>query len=831
MTGSQNTADGHHTDTLKTVLALHAIALDGMAEGLCLLDDELRVVLFNRRLVDILGLPRDSMQVGAPLKAVLGQVSVHVSDQGSAADVQRAEMWRDLAGMFTRRESFDLDRRTAGGALARLRFQPVHGGGWVATCVRAQEQPAEREHDVALGRWRQIFVNSSRGVCMFDADKRLVLHNERYLLLFGFDNDRIKPGLQYRDILALAGELGIQPEIAPDQRNEMQDAAFRSEPTTHHLGLVDGRTIEVTVRPSGRDGWIAECEDVTANVRYEQALHERNQLLDATLEHMAHGLCAFDQTLQLIVVNRRYLEIYGLTEADARPGTSLFDLMKQSVDRGVHRPGITAEQMYEDFKARLIDNREPVLHRILADGRIIAVRHQPMANGGWVGTYEDITERHQAEEHIAHMARHDALTELPNRLLFHEKMADGLVRVESSGMSMAVMCLDLDNFKGINDSLGHPIGDKLLQKIAQRLCGKLGSVDTIARLGGDEFAILHPMKTLHDAEELARTLVGAAAEPIVIDGQEIATGISIGIAVAPANGKTSDLLMKCADLALYQAKYQGRNTYRFFEPAMDARLQMRRALETDLRRALAAGEFQLAYQPQINLSTNELIAFEALLRWHHPERGLVSPAEFIPVAEEIGLIIPIGQWVLRQACTEAAKWPRGMKIAVNLSPVQFRGRGLLATVTQTLAAAGLSADRLELEITEAVLLEQNETNIGTLHQLRALGTRIAMDDFGTGYSSLSYLRSFPFDKIKIDRSFVFDSIAGQQGEAIIRTIAELGSTLGIVTTAEGIETAEQLALVRRAGCTEGQGYLIGRPCTGTQALDFITRAARSAAAA
>ncbi len=825
MTGSQDSADGH-TDTLKTVLALHAIAIDGMAEGLCVLDRELRVVLFNRKLLEILRLPPECVKIGASLKAVLG----HTNDDASAASGHRAEMWRDLADSFRRREAFDVDRRIGSGALARLHFQPVTGGGWVATCTPARAQQAA-DRELQLERWRQIFVNSSRGVCMYDADQRLVLHNERYLRLFGFGDDHVKPGMSYRDILALAGELGIQSDVTPAKLDAAQSAVFGGEPTTHHVGLSDGRTIEVTVRPAGRDGWIAECEDVTATVRYERALHERNQLLDATLEHMAHGLCAFDETLRLIVVNRRYLEIYGLTDAEARPGTSLFELMKQSVARGVHRSGITAEQMYEDFKQRLIDNKEPVLHRILADGRIIAVRHQPMASGGWVGTYEDITERHQAEEHIAHMARHDALTELPNRLLFHEKMADGLVRVESSGASMAVMCLDLDNFKGINDSLGHPIGDKLLQKIAQRLCGRLGSVDTIARLGGDEFAILHPMKSLQETEDLARTLVGAVSEPVIIDGQEIATGISVGIAIAPANGKTSEHLMKCADLALYQAKYQGRNTYRFFEPAMDARLQVRRALETDLRRALGAGEFQLAYQPQINLATNELIGFEALLRWTHPERGPVAPSEFIPIAEEIGLIIPIGQWVLRQACTEAAKWPRGMKVAVNLSPVQFRGRGLLSTVTQTLAAAGLSADRLELEITEAVLLEQNEANIGTLHQLRALGTRIAMDDFGTGYSSLSYLRSFPFDKIKIDRSFVFDSIAGQQGEAIIRTIAELGSTLGITTTAEGIETADQLQLVRRAGCTEGQGYLIGRPCTGAQALEFIARASRSAAAA
>jgi EAL domain-containing protein (putative c-di-GMP-specific phosphodiesterase class I) len=264
---------------------------------------------------------------------------------------------------------------------------------------------------------------------------------------------------------------------------------------------------------------------------------------------------------------------------------------------------------------------------------------------------------------------------------------------------------------------------------------------------------------------------------------------------------------------------------------MDAQLQARRALETDLRRALAGGEFDIAYQPQISLATNELIGFEALLRWNHPVRGPVSPAEFIPVAEEIGLIIPIGQWILRQACAEAAKWPGALKVAVNLSPVQFRGRGLVAAVTQALAAANLSANRLELEITEAVLMEHNDANLSTLHQLRALGTRIAMDDFGTGYSSLSYLRSFPFDKIKIDRSFVLDSIASQQGEAIIRTIAELGSTLGIVTTAEGIETAEQLQLVRRAGCTEGQGYLIGRPCSGTQALEYIARTVRSVAAA
>jgi diguanylate cyclase (GGDEF)-like protein/PAS domain S-box-containing protein len=824
MTLSTDSAD-RQTDALKTVLALHAIALDGMAEGLCVLDSELRVVLCNRRLREILGLPPGSARPGSALKDVIDQTA----DRSSAANVSHAEMWRSLEQMFTQRRSFDLNRRTASGALVRFRFQPTSGDGWVATCAPAA-QSATRDQDGPSSRWHQAFVNSSRGVCVYDANKRLALYNDQFLQLYGLDSDQIRPGMSCREILELAMILGKFAD-APEKVRNAHRSLFTNEPTKRLLGLCDGRTIKMTVRPTGSDGWLAEYEDVTAHRRYEEALHERNQLLDATLEHMAHGLCAYDENLRLIVVNRRYLEMYGLTEDDAKPGTTLLDLMSRSVALGIHKPGTTAEQMYLDFKQRLIENKEPVLRRVLADGRVIAVRHRPMANGGWVGTYEDVTERHRAEEHIKHMARHDTLTALPNRLLFHEKMADGLVRVSTGTESMAVMCLDLDNFKSVNDSLGHPIGDKLLQNIAHRLCSTLTGADTIARLGGDEFAVLHPVESVHDADVLARRVLAAISEPITIDGQEITTGISIGIAIAPENGTTSEHLMKCADLALYRSKDQGRNTFRHFEPAMDVQLQARRTLETDLRRALSAGEFDIAYQPQISLATNELIGFEALLRWNHPTRGPISPAEFIPVAEEIGLIIPLGQWVLRQACVEAANWPSPVRVAVNLSPIQFRGRGLVSTVTQALAAANISANRLELEITEAVLMEQNEANISTLHQLRALGARIAMDDFGTGYSSLSYLRSFPFDKIKIDRSFVFDSITGQQGEAIIRTIAELGSTLGIETTAEGVETAEQLQLVRRAGCTEGQGYLIGRPGSPAKALDFIARLGRGSVAA
>jgi diguanylate cyclase (GGDEF)-like protein len=507
------------------------------------------------------------------------------------------------------------------------------------------------------------------------------------------------------------------------------------------------------------------------------------------------------------------------------------ELMEHSVAIGNYRHSdISIDEFYTRYVESLRAG-ELVIHRHLADGRIIKITHEPMNHGGWVAIYEDITERHRAEEHIAHMARHDALTQLPNRVLLREKMAEGLARVESLGESMAVFYLDLDNFKGVNDTLGHPIGDKLLGIIAERIRVTVREGDTIARLGGDEFAILQNHSSAEAAAALARRLVDVISEPIEIDDQDINSGVSIGIALAPDDGSAADHLMKCADLALYRAKAEGRGTFRFFEPDMDARIQARRALEVDLRRALVAGEFSLAYQPQINLASNELIAMEALLRWTSAERGAVPPSEFIPLAEETGLIIPLGEWVLREACREAARWPDPIKVAVNLSPVQFRNRGLVTTVTQALAAARLAPSRLELEITEAVLLQDDETIVSMLHQLRALGVRISMDDFGTGYSSLSYLRSFPFDKIKIDRSFIKDIDRSRDSAVIIKAIASLGQSLGIETTAEGIETDEQLEIVRRAGCTEMQGYLASRPVAASELPELIARFRGEAAAA
>ena len=434
----------------------------------------------------------------------------------------------------------------------------------------------------------------------------------------------------------------------------------------------------------------------------------------------------------------------------------------------------------------------------------------------------DVTERKAAEARIAYMAHHDALTNLPNRVLFHERLNALLARVRRNGESLAVHCLDLDHFKGVNDTLGHPIGDELLQTVAQRLSKCLRDSDMVARLGGDEFAVVqYPLDGPHDAGALANKLIEVVSEPYDVHGHEFVVGGSIGIALAPGDGEQADVLLRNADMALYRAKAEGRGSAHFFEPEMDRRVQARRLLELDLRKAFAHGEFELFYQPLVNLNANAVSGFEALLRWRHAERGMIGPAEFIPLAEEIGLIVPLGEWVLRQACTEAMRWPDILKVAVNLSPAQFRSRGVVKAVLTALAYSRLPPDRLELEITESVLLGETDANLATLHQLRELGVRISMDDFGTGYSSLSYLRCFPFDKIKIDRSFVKELSERPDCVAIIRAVAGLGLSLGIATTAEGVETSEQLERVRAEGCTEVQGYFFSPPRPASQLGDLI----------
>jgi diguanylate cyclase (GGDEF)-like protein len=424
---------------------------------------------------------------------------------------------------------------------------------------------------------------------------------------------------------------------------------------------------------------------------------------------------------------------------------------------------------------------------------------------------EQTRERARAEAQITYMARHDGLTGLPNRVLFHQEMERALTRLPRDE-PFAVLCLDLDRFKSVNDTLGHPVGDALLVEVAQRLSACIRDGDMVARLGGDEFALLQ--RATHDpsnATSLAERIIEALSTPCHVAGHTILMGTSVGIAFAPGDGADADMLLKAADMALYRAKNDGGGTFRLFEPEMDTRMHARRLLEIDLRQALPNNEFEVWYQPIVSLHDYSVTGFEALLRWHHPTQGLVSPADFIPIAEEIGAIASIGAWVLRTACADAARWPDAIKVAVNLSPVQFRSKTLVADVVLALTASNLPAERLEIEITETVMLLDTAATLETLRQLRELGVRIAMDDFGTGYSSLSYLRRFPFNKIKIDQCFIRDMSEGQESMAVLRAITTLGANLGMVTTAEGVETLEQLYRLRAEGCTEVQGYFFSKP--------------------
>jgi diguanylate cyclase (GGDEF)-like protein/PAS domain S-box-containing protein len=450
-----------------------------------------------------------------------------------------------------------------------------------------------------------------------------------------------------------------------------------------------------------------------------------------------------------------------------------------------------------------------------------------------LGISEDIAERKRAEAQIARLAHYDPLTDLPNRVLFQKSLSEALARRARKGDALAVHFVDLDRFKTVNDTLGHPLGDALLKIAAERLRGCVREGDTVGRLGGDEFAIVQTgLDDGNGANRLAARIVEAMSAPFDLLGQHVIIGASVGVSLAPTDGEDADELLKKADMALYRAKADGRGAYHFFERAMDEQLQARRALELDLRRALQAGEFELVYQPLYSLGDERVTGCEALLRWRHPERGMVSPAEFIPLAEEIGLIVPLGEWVLRRACAEAAGWPDHVRLAVNLSPAQFRDRGLVGTVVSALAASGLPANRLELEITESVLLQDSAANMTMLHDLKALGVRISMDDFGTGYSSLSYLRSFPFDKIKIDQTFVRDILHDSDAMAIIKAVLDLGASMGVTTTAEGVETLEQLNALRGQGCAEIQGYFISRPAPASEIARMlgVVESARTSAA-
>ena len=539
-----------------------------------------------------------------------------------------------------------------------------------------------------------------------------------------------------------------------------------------------------------------------------QALERANMQIDAALHNMSQGLCMFDADGRLVVCNERYIAMYGLSTDIVKPGCTLLEMLEHRRERGA----FGNDPVKYDIKIRdAARHRERFSVRMeLDDGRVVEVVNEPTPDGGWVATHDDITERVRAEAKIAHLAHHDVLTGLPNRAAFNECFATTLERARRSGESFALMCLDLDRFKYINDLFGHAAGDALLCEVARRLEAVTRGA-FLARIGGDEFTLIVTDNNMPDAAaRLAERIVAVLGDSVEIEGRKLAANACVGVAVYPIDGMDGEKLICNADAALYRAKSEGPGSYRFFEPEMDRALRENREIQHDLKSALERNEFRLVYQPVAKID-GPVIGFEALARWHHPTRGQIPPSVFIPLAEDSGLIIALGEWVLRTACREAASWETGAQIAVNLSPAQFRHGDLPSLVHTVLLETGLAPARLELEITESVLIDDFSRAQAILRRLKNLGVKIAMDDFGTGYSSLSYLQSFPFDKIKIDRSFIFDLEYNANNAAIVRAVITLTKNLNLPVLAEGVETEEQRLILSCEGCDEIQGYLIGKP--------------------
>jgi diguanylate cyclase (GGDEF)-like protein len=792
-------------------------ALSNMSSGLALFDADSRLTVWNERYENIYRMPPGLLHRGMSIY----DIAKHSVGRGK----KNFDVVKFIDGFLSelRKNGKSLSvNQMADGRIISIAMGAIAGGGWVGTHEDITEQRLQSklleekaaELELANTRFNTALEHMSQGICLFGPDQRVVVANARYARLYHLTEDQVKPGTALREILRARDDNGTGFAVDVDAY-----VTAHVKRAAEIQKIADGRMISIKRQPMANGGWLTTHEDVTAEKHNEKLIAEKaaeleviNTRFSTALSNMAQGLCMFDGEKRLTVWNDRYAELLSMPEHLLKIGTPLRDIVTDRVSRGLKgmRDAAAVQARVEEILAL-----PPDASRVdeLLNGKFVMLTRQPMEGGGWVTLIEDITERRRAEAEIVHLARHDVLTGLGNRAEFNARLEEASRRLKRNGGSVTVMMIDLDKFKAVNDTMGHLAGDQLLSEVARRLQSTVRETDALARLGGDEFAIIQEggADQREGAVELALRIIDAVSKPFDLNGQEVAIGTSIGIAMAPENGVEPGELLKCADLALYNVKSSGRNDYRLFRNEMLEIVHIQQSAERELREAIAQNQFELHYQPVVDVKTRELVGVETLVRWRHPTKGMVPPDNFIPLAESTGLIGPLGEWILAQACADAANWPAHVKVAVNISAIQFKKGNLFEIILATLVKSGLQPERLELEITETSLLENQDAHLTTIRQLKNLGLSIALDDFGTGFSSMNYLTIFPFDKIKIDKSFTKGVLSRTDCQAVVASSIALAKGLGIVTTVEGVETEEHFEYMRKAGVELAQGYLFGKP--------------------
>jgi diguanylate cyclase (GGDEF)-like protein len=794
------------TNALAAASARFDAALSNMPHGLSMFDADERLLVANSRYREMYDLTEAQVEPGTLLSSIVGHY------KATGADLDAEEF---LEGAKHRAQRiFTLGN----GRIISILRTPMADGGWVAT---HQDITERRRDEILLAenaaelklintRFDVAISNMHQGLCLFDADKNLVVSNSRYQQMYDLPDELVRPGTPLQRILQYYADRGETSSLTVDQHVQLMPTQRQQD-----YALKDQRQILIQRKPLPDGGWVATHEDVTEQKRGEQMLAQKaaeleaiNTRFDAALNNMSQGLCMFDADQRIVVSNARYAEIYHLGGDQIGPGTSLAQILEYRREKGTYFADVAPDVYLSQNVKQLSEIRE------LADGRVVAIARHMMQDGGWLTTHEDITDRARNEKRIAYLAQHDLLTGLANRAVFSEKLDDAAKRSQRHGTTFTVLMLDLDRFKAVNDTLGHAAGDQLLVEVARRLSSSLRDTDVLARLGGDEFAIIqeNEKNQSEGAIALALRIIGLIEQPFDLGGHRVSVGTSVGIAFAPEHGADAETLLQKADVALYVTKSAGRNDFRIFQPEMTQAADTQKSMEGELREAMARNEFELHYQPVIDARTRTMTGLECFVRWHHPSKGVLAPLQFLDVAEQAGLMVPLGEWILRQACLDAAAWPAHIRVAVNVSAAQFHRSNVLDVVLCALVESGLSPERLELEIPDVALLDGNlPAHLLTVRQLKNLGVGVVLDNCGVGYSAGSYLQSFPFDKLKIDRTIAQGCATRKDCAAVVASAVALARGLDVATVAKGVETPAQFEALRAAGVDFVQGYLFGRP--------------------